>query len=82
MTSPHPHTASHGKLTDLDGLRGIACLMVFAVHFGQLSRLQGSFGYFELGRLLENGNSGAALFFALSGFHLSLPYWQAQIQDS
>ena len=35
-------------LPGLDGLRAIACLMVFAVHFGQITRLQGAFGPFDL----------------------------------
>ena len=61
----------------LDGLRAVACLMVFAVHFGQTTHLQGTAGPFDLERLIENGNSGVALFFALSGFLLGLPYWHA-----
>ena len=64
-------------LPGLDGLRGVACLMVFAVHFGQLAKVQGNLGPFELARLIENGNVGVALFFALSGFLLSRPYWRS-----
>ena len=65
------------QLPGLDGLRAVACLMVFAVHFSQITHLRGSYGPFDIARLLENGNSGVALFFALSGFLLSLPYWRA-----
>jgi peptidoglycan/LPS O-acetylase OafA/YrhL len=65
------------NLPGLDGLRGVACLMVFAVHFGQIAKVQGAWGAVELRRLLENGNAGVALFFALSGFLLSRPYWQS-----
>ena len=65
------------RLPGLDGLRAIACLMVFAVHFGQSTKLQGQWGDFDLARLLENGNTGVALFFSLSGVVLGLPYWQA-----
>lgn len=61
----------------LDGLRALACLMVFAVHFGQKSALTATWGPFDLGRLLDSGNTGVALFFILSGFLLSLPYWDA-----
>lgn len=64
-----------GRILGLDGLRGIACLAVFAVHFQQHVRLSASFGPFEIPRLLENGNTGVALFFALSGFLLGLPLW-------
>jgi peptidoglycan/LPS O-acetylase OafA/YrhL len=68
---------STAHLPGLDGLRAVACLMVFAVHFGQIAGLRGYLGPFNLARLLENGNSGVALFFALSGFLLSRPYWLA-----
>ena len=61
----------------LDGLRALACLMVFAVHFGQKIQFTAHWGPFDLGRLLEAGNTGVALFFTLSGFLLSLPYWRA-----
>ncbi len=65
------------KLPGLDGLRGLACLLVFGVHFGQITRLQGQWGPFDVARWLANGNTGVALFFALSGFLLGLPYWRA-----
>lgn len=65
------------RLTGLDGLRGIACLMVFGVHFAQTAKVQGRWGPFDLAQWFANGNSGVALFFALSGFVLSLPFWQA-----
>ena len=74
LTEP---TARNGvRIPGFDGLRGIACLAVFAVHFQQHVRLAGAFGPFELPRLLENGNHGVALFFALSGFLLGLPLWE------
>ena len=46
------------------------------MHFQQHVRLSAAFGPFELPRLLENGNTGVALFFALSGFLLGLPLWE------
>lgn len=61
----------------LDGLRGVAALAVFGVHFQQVSGIRfGSLGPLQIDRLLENGNTGVALFFALSGFLLSLPFWE------
>lgn len=69
-------TNAAGRLPALDGIRGVACLMVFAVHFGQTTRLDGNLGPFELARALANGNTGVAIFFVLSGFLLSLPYWR------
>ena len=67
---------NRGRIPGFDGLRGIACLAVFAVHFQQHVHLSASFGPFEIPRLLENGNTGVALFFALSGFLLGLPLWK------
>ena len=69
--------ARAGHLPALDGLRAVACLMVFGVHFGQISKISGSVGNFDLARLLANGNTGVALFFSLSGFLLSAPFWSA-----
>lgn len=70
--------ASSPRLPGLDGLRAMACLMVFFVHFGQLTALKGEWGPFDLARWLANGNVGVALFFSLSGLLLSLPFWQAR----
>lgn len=70
-------TGTRLRLPGLDGLRAAACLMVFAVHFGQITQLQGRWGPFDVARILSNGNTGVALFFALSGFLLSRPYWHA-----
>lgn len=65
------------RIPGLDGLRALACLLVFGVHFGQLSHAAGQAGPFDLTRWLSNGNTGVALFFALSGYVLSLPYGRA-----
>lgn len=78
MSAARP--GSESRIAGLDGLRGLACLLVFGVHFGQLSHLSGSAGGFDLARWLSNGNTGVALFFSLSGYVLSLPYWRAQQQ--
>ena len=76
--SPLPRS-DNLTINALDGLRAMAALAVFGVHFQQLTAFQsGSTGPFELTRLLINGNTGVALFFTLSGFLLSMPYWQAK----
>lgn len=62
----------------LDGLRAIAALSVFGVHFNQMAGLDTSIGPFDLGRWLANGNTGVTLFFVLSGFLLSLPFWRQE----
>lgn len=50
--------------------------MVFGVHLGQITGVGAALGPFDVARLLANGNTGVALFFSLSGFLLSLPYWR------
>ncbi len=69
------------RIPALDGLRGLACLAVFGVHFHQHTGISGRYGYIELDRLLKNGNTGVALFFILSGFLLGLPYWSGRVNS-
>src|ERR1041385_4843546 len=54
----------------LDGLRGIAILMVFMVHLNQKPLLAGSSPILTnaLGRVASSGRFGVELFFVLSGF--------------
>ncbi len=61
----------------LDGLRGLAALAVFAVHFNQIVEFDAQIGRFDLYRLLANGEYGVALFFVLSGLLLGMPFWRA-----
>jgi len=68
--------AEHVRLGGLDGLRAIAALAVFGVHFNQMAGLDAKIGPIDLGRWLANGNTGVALFFVLSGFLLSMPFWR------
>ncbi len=56
-------------------MRAIACLAVFGVHLQQATGITGTFGIFDVRRLMLNGNTGVAFFFMLSGFLLSLPIW-------
>lgn len=65
-------------LPGIDGLRAVAALGVFLVHFNQQARLEGELGPFDLARFLANGNTGVALFFVLSGFLLSVPFWRQE----
>lgn len=60
------------------GLRGVAAFGVFLVHYNQIVLLDPVWGPFDLYELLANGEYGVALFFSLSGFLLSLPYWQSK----
>ena len=75
MTADH---TTRSPLAGLNGLRALACLAVFGVHFYQKTGVSGNLGAIDIARLLENGNTGVALFFILSGFLLGLPYWSSQ----
>ena len=75
--APNPHRENY--IAGLDGLRGLAALAVFGVHFNQIVRLDSRWGPFNIEMLLANGNHAVSLFFSLSGFLLSLPYWKAMV---
>ena len=61
-----PNVDETRRIASLDGVRGIAILMVLAVHLQQLEVLPAS--YLWLRRLMYVGWSGVDLFFVLSGF--------------
>ena len=65
------------RLHGLDGLRGLAALAVFGVHFNQIVDVDVQAGPFDFYLLLANGEFGVALFFILSGFLLSQPFWKS-----
>lgn len=73
--TPREQITSH--LPGLDGLRAVAALGVFLVHYQQIVNLELHVGPFDLDRWLTNGNTGVALFFVLSGYLLSLPLLNA-----
>lgn len=61
-----------------DGLRALACLMVIAHH--ALQRLSPEAldpGLIETRAFIMNWNVGVSGFFVLSGYLLSMPFWQA-----
>ena len=68
---------SRQRLAGLDGLRGLAALAVFGVHYNQIVEVDVQLGPFDLYRLFVNGEYGVALFFILSGLLLSQPFWKA-----
>lgn len=72
-----PRPRGDNSIRGLDGLRALAALAVFGVHYNQIVRLDYHLGPFSIYTLLANGDHGVSLFFSLSGFLLSLPYWQA-----
>jgi peptidoglycan/LPS O-acetylase OafA/YrhL len=74
-TAPRPQT----RLESIDGLRGLACLIVVlyhsCVHFGKSSWPALNFGPIHItqARLFAYGYGGVDLFFVLSGFCLAYP---------
>lgn len=70
------------KVPGMDGLRGLAALCVFAVHYNQMVGLEFTLWHFDLATFMANGKYGVSLFFSLSGFLLSIPFWNAQLYDA
>ena len=80
--------ATRLRLAGLDGLRGVACLMVFLYHLRWHARPSKTvplrlelFG-FDLEHLLARFDAGVAIFFVLSGLLLSLPYWRGILGEA
>jgi peptidoglycan/LPS O-acetylase OafA/YrhL len=69
-TSMQPTPGSGFRYPELDGLRGIAILMVVEIHYEVLGIPLSWLGLSELQPLLTLGWSGVDLFFVLSGFLL------------
>lgn len=66
----------NGRIKGLDGIRGIAALAVFGVHYNQIVDIDYQIGSIDFYQLITNGDHGVALFFILSGLLLSLPFWR------
>ncbi len=67
---------SKGTIASLDGVRGLAFLLIFAFHVNHAG-IGGDPNNPFISALLFVGNTGVTLFFVLSGFLLFLPYTQA-----
>lgn len=68
----------------LDGLRGLACLMVFFYHLrwnAQPSNTTPLTLPFDFEFLLRKFDIGVAIFFVLSGLLLSMPFWRAILEN-
>jgi peptidoglycan/LPS O-acetylase OafA/YrhL len=78
-----PANTHDSRLAGLDGLRGVACLMVFLYHLrwnaqpSNVEPLVLAAGSFNAEFLLRKFDIGVAIFFVLSGLLLSLPFWRA-----
>ncbi len=71
-------TSSIDQFPGLDGIRGIACLMVFAYHARwQFRGFELALGPIDGYHWLSTLDSGVCIFFVLSGLLLSIPFWDA-----
>lgn len=65
----------------IDGLRGIAILLVIACHLFYVNPEAGTAAQF-VGHLFGAGTWGVTIFFTLSGFLISHPFWKRKIRGS
>ncbi|WP_019914120.1 acyltransferase family protein [Paenibacillus sp. HW567] len=70
------------RFTGADGVRAIACLSVILHHLSQRLAMPAQKPWLqEMQSVFLLGNSGVSLFFVLSGFLLSFPFWSAYLDN-
>ena len=65
----------------MDGLRGLAILLVVACHLVYVNPQAGAPIQF-IGGVIAAGASGVTVFFTLSGFLIALPFWRRKIKGA
>ncbi len=79
---PDTAKAKPSGLAGADGLRAIACLSVIVHHFSQRIAMQVQpLPVRELQAFLLLGSAGVSVFFVLSGFLLSYPFWRQYLGE-
>lgn len=69
------------QFTGADGIRAFACLSVILHHLSQRLAMPAQKHWLqEMQSVVLLGNSGVSLFFVLSGFLLSFPFWKAYLE--
>jgi peptidoglycan/LPS O-acetylase OafA/YrhL len=77
----HVHASMNSDYDVIDGLRGIAILLVVACHLFSFS--SNSSDLIRLiGGTISAGKCGVTLFFCLSGFLISLPFWKRKMRST
>lgn len=77
----HVNPSANREYDFIDGLRGIAILMVLVCHHLYVNPQSGPVVLF-LGELFGTFGRGVQLFFALSGFLISWPFWKRKVARS
>lgn len=81
LASWHVNPSLNKDYDVIDGLRGIAILMVVAGHLFYFNPNAGPVVRY-IGNLIAGGGAGVTLFFTLSGFLISHPFWKRKIQGA
>ena len=77
----HVNHSANRDYDFIDGLRGVAILMVVICHHFYVNPKSGPATLFA-GALIEAGGGGVQLFFTLSGFLISWPFWKRKFAQS
>lgn len=77
----HVNPSANREYDFIDGLRGIAILMVVAGHYFYINPNADPLAHF-IGGMISTGGFGVTIFFALSGFLISWPFWKRKVNHS
>jgi peptidoglycan/LPS O-acetylase OafA/YrhL len=77
----HVNPSVNREYDFIDGLRGVAILMVVTGHYFYINPKADSFMHF-IGGMIATGGYGVTLFFALSGFLISWPFWKRKVNHA
>src|SRR5256885_17191104 len=77
----HVNPVANREYDFIDGLRGIAILMVIAGHLIYFNPKSGAFIHYA-SAVFGVGGVGVTLFFALSGFLISWPFWKLKARGA
>lgn len=76
----HVNPSTNTDYLFIDGLRGIAVLLVVVgCHLIYINPLSGAISHFISG-ICSAGGCGVPIFFGISGFVISLPFWRRKLQ--
>ena len=80
LESWHVNPSLNKDYDSIDGLRGIAILLVVLCHSVYTNPAAAGFVHF-VGGIFTAGTFGVTVFFTLSGFLISLPFWKRKVRN-